>query len=92
MASLKAAVVQSVETSSPRLEEMTQVWKRIGLDETQMENRKSHLVLHFTNLLKDIAMEEVELEKSMINSIEISQTELSSLCEQLGLPPDQVCG
>ena len=48
------------------------------------------MALHVSNLLKDILQEEQELEKSMIASLHSNETELVSLCQQLGLPSEKV--
>ena len=48
------------------------------------------MALHVGSLLKDILQEEQELEKSMIASLHSNETELASLCQQLGLPKEKV--
>ena len=91
MASFKEAMLQS-EMSCSSLFEIVQVWQGMGLRESQRETRRPALGVHFTNLLVDMAMEETELENSMIKSAQINEAELTSLCQQLMLLPEQVKG
>ncbi len=83
-------MLSEVIASSTVLEEFADVWKRIGLNPAQRQVRRETMALHISSLLKDILQEEQELEKSMIASLHSNETELTSLCQQLGLPAEKV--
>ena len=89
-ACLRDAILEVFTCPSSVVEEFSQVWERIGLNESQCQTRRDTIVLHVTNLLKDMAQEELELEKKMISSIENNEKELKSLHQQLGLPVEGV--
>ena len=86
---LKDALLELV-TSCTVLNEFASVWGRIGLSISQRQVRRETIVLHVTNLLKDIVQEEFELEKTMISSLNNNMKELTTLSEQLGLPKEDV--
>lgn len=68
------------------------MWERIGFSESHRKTRRETVALHISNLLKDIVQEEVQLEKTMINSLQSNEKELVSLCEQLSVPMEKVSG
>lgn len=85
---MKAALTDA--TTSPLLEEFSQVWGRIGLSSNQRQVRRETMALHVCNLLKDILQEEEELEKSMIASLHSNEAELADLHNKLGLPMEPI--
>ena len=83
-------VLNEAISSSLVLGEFAEVWKRIGLNVAQRQVRRETMAIHVGSLLKDILQEEQELEKSMIASLHANEKELTSLCQQLGLPEEKV--
>lgn len=66
------------------------MWEKIGLTPSQRQDRRKTMAVHVSNLLKDILREEVELEKSMMDSLQTNEAELTSLCVELDLPKEEV--
>lgn len=77
-------------SSASILEEFSNVWMRIGLSAAQRQDRREKMAVHVGSLLKDILQEEQEFERSIIASLHSNETELASLCQQLGLPSEEV--
>lgn len=62
----------------------------MGLNSSQRQSRREKIADHVDVLLKEILQEELELEKTMISSLQENEVELTKLCEALGLTVDKV--
>ncbi len=76
--------------SSGALSEVATVWGRLGLSESVRQTRRQALASNVGDLLSEIVQGEQKLERSMKNSLETNLKELSHLCQQLCLPPEEV--
>ena len=76
--------------ASAALQEVATVWDRLGLTDSVRQTRRLALANNIGDLLNEIVQGEQKLERSMISSLEGNLKELSDLCQQLSLPPEQV--
>lgn len=75
---------------SPILKEFASVWHEMGLTDELRKTRRETIQLHLTNLLREIADEEINLKKKLVTSVAASERELEDLCQTLSLPVDLV--
>lgn len=85
---LKSTVWKVAE--SPILSEFATVWQEMGLAEEHRKKRREAIQDHLTNLLRDIADEEIVLKDKMCESVGANEKELESLCQTLSLPVNLV--
>lgn len=89
IAALERTVLESVR-SSGALEEVASVWSRLGLSDAIRQTRRQALANNIGDLLSEIVQGEQKLERSMETSLEANVRELTHLCQQLSLPPEEV--
>ena len=83
------AVLAELQTS-PILEQFTNVWEEIGLEESHRQDRRETIRLHLHNLLEEMVQEEGALRNKLMDSISSCSAELLELCEQLSIPSEMV--
>lgn len=75
---------------SATMTRLRDIWDEIGMPDEQIEVRGNTVRLHIRNLLAGMVNEETQLKKTMLESIDRYNTEISELTEQLSLPDFQL--
>lgn len=67
------------------------IWDQIGITGEQRNARKGVVRMHLGNLLEEMVNEEDSLRVRLMENVDKYKTEISQLCEELNLPPYDVC-
>ncbi|KAM9497181.1 protein regulator of cytokinesis 1a isoform 1-T1 [Clarias gariepinus] len=78
---------ESVACLNKALNRLKDIWEEIGIPEDQRLQRTEAVKMHIKNLLDMMIAEEEGLKKRLLSSIESCRKELSTLCDELHLPP-----
>ncbi|XP_027888736.1 protein regulator of cytokinesis 1-like [Xiphophorus couchianus] len=78
---------ESVSYLNGALAKLQDIWEEIGIPEEQRMRRTNDVHKHIKGLLDLMIVEEQDLKKRLLKTIESCQKELSLLCSELQLPP-----
>ena len=77
---MKLEVAECLEHA---LEQLRDIWDEIGICEDQRVDRQNVVMHHMRNLLSEMVIEEKELRKRLLASVEKSSQELIQLSQEL---------